>query len=67
MTQPPHPPQAHRDHDLHKGAVEGDRPSDRPQHGNPQGKGVDKNGMPNNPVATARDRLGAEVDESEGG
>ena len=36
--------------DQHIGAVEGDRPSDRP-----------------NPVGTAEDRIGANMDESEGG
>jgi len=67
MTQPTRAPHTHPDQDLHKGAVEGDRPSDHPQHGNPQGKGIDKNGLPNNPVATARDRIGANADETEGG
>jgi hypothetical protein len=51
---------------IHKGAIESDRPSqetnvdDRPS-------GVDGNGMPNDPVATAQDRIGAREDESEGG
>jgi hypothetical protein len=56
---------AHEDADMHKGAVEGDRPSDE-QQGNPQGDGVDKNGIPNDPVATAQDRIGANEDESQG-
>ena len=33
------------DPDIHKGAVEGDRPTDE-QHGNPQGDGIDENGLP---------------------
>ena len=51
---------------AHKGAIESDRPSqetnvdDRPS-------GVDPNGMPNDPVASAQDRIGAHDDESEGG
>jgi hypothetical protein len=53
------------DQDSHKGAVEGDKPSDK-QTGNPAGSGVDKNGLPNNPVATAQDKIGANEDESQG-
>lgn len=55
----------HADPDSHKGAIEGDRPNDE-QQGNPSGKGVDKNGMPNDPVATAQDAIGANEDKSEG-
>ena len=51
----------------HLGAVEGDRPTDRPNQGNPNGTGIDEQGMPNDPVATAEDRIGANMDESEGG
>ena len=54
------------DQDLHKGAVEGDRPSDE-QFGNPNGPGIDDEGLPNDPVATAEDAVGANEDESEGG
>jgi hypothetical protein len=54
------------DQDLHKGAVEGDRPSDE-QFGNPNGTGVDDEGLPNDPIATAEDAVGANEDESEGG
>lgn len=57
----PDPP----DPDRHKGAVEGDRPSDE-QFGNPHGTGLDENGMPNDPVATAEDRIGANEDGTEG-
>jgi len=51
---------------AHQGAIESDRPSqetnvdDRPE-------GVDSNGLPNDPVATAQDRIGAHNDNSEGG
>jgi hypothetical protein len=54
------------DQDVHKGAVEGDRPSDE-QMGNPNGPGVDDEGLPNDPVAIAEDAIGANEDESEGG
>jgi len=50
---------------AHKGAIEGDRPTDE-QLGNPHGEGVDENGLPNDPIATAEDELGANEDESQG-
>ena len=53
--------------DEHIGAVEGDRPTDRPNQGNPNAPGVDREGMPNDPVGTAQDRIGANLDETEGG
>ena len=53
------------DQDAHKGAIESDKPSDK-QPGNPAGSGVDKNGLPNNPVATAQDKVGANEDKSQG-
>jgi hypothetical protein len=59
-------PPADRD-DQHIGAVEGDRPTDRPNQGNENAPGVDDQGMPNDPVGTAEDRIGANMDESEGG
>jgi hypothetical protein len=55
------------DEDEHIGAVEGDRPTDRPNQGNPNGSGIDDEGYPNDPVGTAEDRIGANLDESEGG
>ena len=53
------------DPDIHKGAIEGEQPNDE-QVGNAAGPGVDKNGLPNNPVATAQDKIGANEDESQG-
>jgi hypothetical protein len=53
------------DHDLHKGAVEGDRPTDE-QTGNPHGDGVDENGLPDDEIATAEDVIGANEDKSQG-
>ena len=53
------------DQDVHKGAIEGDRPSDE-QNADRKGGGVDKNGLPNDPTATAEDRIGANNDDSQG-
>jgi hypothetical protein len=55
------------DSDAHKGAVEGDRPTDDPNQGNPNAPGLDDQGMPNDPVAICEDVIGANVDETEGG
>ena len=54
------------DSDEHMGAVEGDQPSDCPQQGNPKASGVDAEGLPNDPVATAQDVIGANLDQTEG-
>jgi hypothetical protein len=56
---------AQPDADVHKGAVEGDRPDDV-QSGNPHGDGVDDEGLPDDPVATAEDQLGANEDKTQG-
>jgi hypothetical protein len=61
------PKSASHDQDEHIGAVEGDRPTDRPNQGNPNAPGVDDEGCPNDPVGTAEDRMGANLDETEGG
>ena len=53
------------DPDVHKGAVEGDRPTDE-QQSNPNGDGIDDNGMPDDPVASAEDEIGANEDETQG-
>jgi len=53
------------DPDVHKGAIEGDRPDDE-QLGNPHGDGLDENGLPDDPVAVAEDVLGANEDETQG-
>jgi hypothetical protein len=54
-----------KDPDARKGAVEGDRPSDE-QHFNPHGEGINDEGLPDDPVATAEDAIGANEDESQG-
>jgi hypothetical protein len=46
---------------AHKGAIEGDRPTDE-QQGNPSGDGVNDQGLPDDPVATAQDEIGANAD-----
>ena len=56
-----------QDPDEHIGAVEGDRPTDRLNQGNPHGSGVDDQGLPNNPVGTGQDVVGANEDETQGG
>jgi hypothetical protein len=50
------------DNDIHKGAMEDDRPGpERSSH-----PGLDTNGLPNDPIAIAQDALGANVDRSQG-
>jgi hypothetical protein len=50
------------DNDIHKGAKEEERPGpQRSSH-----PGLDKDGLPNDPVAIAQDALGAKVDQSQG-
>ena len=53
------------DPDIHKGAIEGDRPGDE-QIGNPHGDGVNDEGMPDDEIAIAEDAIGANEDESQG-
>lgn len=60
------PKQPH-EFDEHVGAVEGDRPSDRPQQGNENAPALDDQGMPNDETKIAEDVIGANLDEAEGG
>jgi hypothetical protein len=63
----PHGPPAttqQRDADMHKGAIEGDRPGDE-QQGNANVPALDRDGLPAKPTAIAEDRIGANVDDSE--
>jgi hypothetical protein len=53
------------DPDVHKGAIEGDKPTDE-QIGNPHGDGVDEQGLPDDPIATAEDAEGANADKTQG-
>jgi hypothetical protein len=54
------------DPDAHKGAIEGDRPTDAPQYGNPHGDGLNDDGLPDDPIAIAEDQIGANEDDSQG-
>lgn len=54
-----------KDNDIHKGAVEGDRPEDE-QQGNPNGTGINSEGLPDDPIATSEDKIGANEDGTEG-
>jgi hypothetical protein len=56
-----------RDPDLHRGAVEGDRPGDPQQWNRNAPAALDDRGMPEDCVAIAEDVIGATVDETEGG
>jgi hypothetical protein len=53
------------DPDIHKGAIEGDKPADE-QIGNPHGPGINEDGLPDDPIATAEDQIGANEDKSQG-
>jgi hypothetical protein len=53
------------DPDVHKGAIEGDKPGDE-QIGNPHGDGINDDGLPDDPVATAEDAEGANADKTQG-
>ena len=52
--------------DQHEGAVEGDRPTDKPQQGNSNAPGLDDQGMPNDADKIAQDRIGANMDDTQG-
>jgi hypothetical protein len=60
-------PRERPDADEHIGAIEGDRPTDPVQHGNPNAPAIDDDGLPNDPVAVCEDAIGANVDGTEGG
>jgi hypothetical protein len=52
---------ASRDHDIHKGATEDDRPVEQTN-----APALDEDGLPNNETAIAQDALGANEDKSQG-
>jgi len=54
------------DPDSHKGAVEGDKPQDRPQQGNANAPALDDEGMPDDCDKVAEDVIGATIDETQG-
>jgi hypothetical protein len=53
-----------RNPDAHKGALEGDRVDDE-QQGNPNAPALDEAGRPENAIAMAEDRIGANIDDAE--
>jgi hypothetical protein len=56
--------------DEHEGAVEGDKPTDRPQQGNQNAEALDDQGLPkttkHDQDKVAADRIGATMDETQG-
>jgi hypothetical protein len=52
--------------DQHEGAVEGDRPTDRPQQGNANAPALDEQGLPKDHDKIEQDRLGATLDDTQG-
>jgi hypothetical protein len=52
--------------DEHEGAVEGDRPTDRPNQGNPNAPALDEQGLPKDRDKIAQDVIGANIDETQG-
>jgi len=64
IDQPfPHPSQkmASRDHDIHKGAMEDERPSEMMT-----ASALDDDGLPSDETAIAQDSIGARIDGSQG-
>ena len=53
------------DPDSDKGAVEGDRPTDK-QHSNRNATALGEDGLPKNRIAIAEDVIGANADETQG-
>lgn len=50
----------------HEGAVEGDKPNDRPQQGNANAPALDENGLPQDRDKIDEDVAGATIDETQG-
>jgi hypothetical protein len=50
----------------HEGAVEGDKPTDRPQQGNANAPALDENGLPDDTEKIEEDVNGATIDETQG-
>ena len=65
MGVPPALP-THPDQDQYKGAVEGDRPTDKQQSNKNAAGGLDSNGLPKDKVKIAEDVIGANADKTEG-
>jgi len=65
MTVPPAQPKP-TDPDQDKGAVEGDRPTDKQQGNANADQALDAEGLPKDRVAIAEDVIGANVDQTQG-
>ena len=52
--------------DAGKGAVEGDRPDQPRQQGNPHGTALNDEGLPEDQTAICEDVIGANVDQTQG-
>ena len=54
--------------DEHEGAVEGDKPTDRPGQGNENAQDLDDEGVPTDrdKDKIAQDRIGANMDDTQG-
>ena len=52
--------------DQHEGAVEGDRPTDKPQMGNANAPALDDRGLPADCERIAEDVIGANLDKTQG-
>ena len=62
--QPTAPKQTDPDQD--KGAVEGDRPTDKQQSNKNAAGALDSEGLPKNRIAIAEDVIGANADQTQG-
>ena len=54
------------DPDQDKGAVEGDRPTDKQQGNRNADRALDANGLPKDRIAIAEDVIGANADNTQG-
>ena len=54
------------DPDQDKGAVEGDRPTDKQQSNKNAAGALDSEGLPKNRIAIAEDVIGANADQTQG-
>jgi hypothetical protein len=67
MNSPPRPEAEKVDkNDAGLGAVEGDRPEDSPQQGNPNAPALDEQGLPKDKTKICEDVIGANVDGTQG-
>jgi hypothetical protein len=52
--------------DEHEGAVEGDKPTDKPQQGNENAPALDDQGLPQDCDKIDSERIGAVMDDTQG-